>query len=123
MKTKSNTSWIAATLVGLSVFAAAFFGGEKKAEAFDGEWGIVKQAYLYDDCTYVVFASNQLDFTITGIGVRSQFYDASNISLGVWNLTGDTNIPPFQTDVIGWRIPSICQNVDTARILKSVAAY
>jgi hypothetical protein len=123
MKTRSNTSWIAATLVGLGVFAGAFFGGEKKAEAVSGDWGIVKQSYLYDDCIYVVFASNQLDVPITGIGVRSQFYDSYNNSLGVWNLTGEAYIGSWETDVVGWRIPSICKTVDTARIIKSVAAY
>jgi hypothetical protein len=123
MKTSSNTPWIATTLIGLSVFAAAFFGGEKKAEAVSGDWGIVKQAYLYDDCIYVVFASNQLDIAITGVGVRSQFYDSSNNSLGIWNLTGEAYIESFQTDVVGWHIPSICKSIDTARIIKSVAAY
>lgn len=124
MRTKSNTSWVATALVGLGVFAGAFFGGEKQAEAVSGDWGIVNQAYLYDpDCIYVVFAANQLDITITGIAVRSQFFDGSKNSLGVFNLAGETAIAPWTTDVVGWKIPKICNSVESAKILKSVAAY
>jgi hypothetical protein len=124
MRTKSNTTWIAASLIGLSVFAGAFFSGEKQAEAVSGDWGIVNQAYLYNpDCIYVVFAANQLDVPITGIGVRSQFFDSSKNSLGVYNLTGEASIAPWTTDVVGWKIPKICDSVESAKIIKSVAAY
>jgi hypothetical protein len=123
MKTRSRGSWLVLTLVALCLSAAAFFGGEKQAEAVSGDWGIVRQAYLYDECIYAVFVANQLDVTITGVGVRAQFADSYGGSLGTYNLVGDSFIEPWTTDVLGWRIPAICKTVESARILKSVAAY
>lgn len=123
MKTKTRSSWLVLALAALGFMVAGFFSGEKKAEAVSGDWGIVKQAYLYDDCIYAVFAANQLDVTILAIGVRTQFFGSTGGSLGVWNLVAETNIPSFYTDVVGWRIPSICSSVDSAKIIKSVASY
>lgn len=123
MKTRSRASWLFLSLLALGLSAAAFFGGEKKAEAVSGDWGIVRQAYLYDDCIYAVFVQNQLDIAITGVGVRVQFLDNYGSGIGVYNLVGDAYIPSYTTDVLGWRIPSICRSVDDARVLKSVAAY
>lgn len=114
--------WVALFLL-LGVGLVSLGWGAGDAAAVNGEWGVVRQAYLYDDCIYAVFVSNQLDTKITSVGLRAQFLDGRGASLGTYNLTGDVEIEPYETDVVGWRIDAICKTVEEARILKSVAGF
>jgi hypothetical protein len=116
-------SWRLAALFGCLAAGLALTSLPGPASAGDGEWGIVRQSYLYDDCIYAVFVSNQLSAPIKTVRLRTQFFDGDGKSLGTYNLSGETNIEPFATDVVGWKIDSICKSVEEARILKSAAGF
>lgn len=123
MKTRTRGPWLFMMLFFLAVSAAVFFGGEKKAEAVTGEWGIINHVYAYEYCAYGVFVRNELDVSINAVAVRVRFVDSAGLPLGTYNLAGKANIPPWTTDVLAWKINEICSNVYDAKIIKSVAAY